>query len=284
MKLAIYSKIGNHLPASELCALLAEQGYHGLEWQTNQEGNVHPDRVLADARAADAAARQHGLESLCLAGYLRTSDTEQIEPQLAAAAEIGCPHVRIWAPGYRGNVPYQELFEGAPRDLERIAGVARHRGVRAVLEIHHGTIVPSAGLAYRLVEGHDPRDVGLIYDPDNFIREGREHWQMGLELIGPYLAYVQFKNASWVPGPDPSSPVAARRWICANADLEEGLVDWPAFLRVLHRRNYDGYLSNEDGRPVPLPARLGEDRDVITRLWREAGEPASAAPAAAPVG
>ena len=93
---------------------------------------------------------------------------------------------------------------------------------------------------------------------------------MGLELIGPYLAYVQFKNTSWVPGPDPASPVAARRWIRANADLEEGLVDWPAFLRVLHRLGYDGFLSNEDGRPVALPDRLAEDRDVITRLWRAA--------------
>jgi sugar phosphate isomerase/epimerase len=280
MKLAIFSKIGNHLPAPELCSLLAVHGYHGLEWQTNPEGHVHPDRLLADARAVDAAGRQHGLESLCLAGYLHTFEADQIETQLAAAAEIGCPHVRIWAPAYRGSVQYQELFEGARRDLERIAGIARRNGVRAVLEIHHGTIVPSAGLAYRLVEGTDPRDVGLIYDPDNFIREGRENWQMGLELIGPYLAYAQFKNASWVPGPDPSSPVASRRWICANADQEEGLVDWPAFLRVLRRRDYDGYLSNEDGRPVPLPARLVEDRDVITRLWRGAGEAAPAAAAA----
>jgi hypothetical protein len=104
MKLAIFSKIGNDLPAPQLCALLAELGYHDLEWQTNPEGRVHPDRLLPDTRAANAAACQHGLESLFLAGYLCISEADQIEPQLAAAAEIGCPHVRIWAPGYRGTV------------------------------------------------------------------------------------------------------------------------------------------------------------------------------------
>ena len=47
---AIFSKIGNDLPAPELCALLAEQGYHTLEWQTSPEGHVHPDRLLPGAR------------------------------------------------------------------------------------------------------------------------------------------------------------------------------------------------------------------------------------------
>jgi sugar phosphate isomerase/epimerase len=285
VRLAIFSKIGNDVPVPELCALLAEQGYHGVEWRTHPEGHVRPDHVLEDAKAAGAAARRHGLESLCLAGYCKTYEADQVEPQLAAAAEIGCPHVRVWPPAYRGNLPYQELFDGARRDLERIAGMARRHGVRAVLEIHYGNIAPSAGLMYRFVEGLDPRDIGLIYDPDNLTKEGHENWQMVLELIDPYLAYVQFRNSSSVPGPDPSSPAASRRWIRANADLEEGLIDWPAFLRVLRRLNYDGYLSNEDSRPVPLPARLAEDRDIIARLWREAGNgAAAAAPALARAG
>lgn len=272
MKLAIFSKIGNEVPVPRLCALLAEHGYSGVEWRVHPEGHVSQARVLEDVRAADDAARRHGLESICLAGYRKTFELEQIESELAAAAAIGCPHVRIWAPPYRGDVPYQELFDEARRDLERIASMARRHGVRAVLEIHFGTIAPGAGLMHRLVAGLDPRDVGLIYDPDNFNNEGHEHWQLGLELIGPYLAYVQFKNSAWVPGPDPSSPVASKRWTLANADLEEGLVDWPAFLRVLHQLAYDGYLSCEDGRPISLPAKLAEDGAIITRLWRETAQ------------
>ncbi len=212
MKLAILAKIGNDMPVPELCALLAEQGYHGVEWRTHPEGHVRLDHVLADARATGAAARRHGLESLYLAGYCKTYEADQMEPQLAAAAEIGCPHVHVWPPANCRSLPYQELFAGARRDLERIAGMACRHGVRAVLESHYGTIAPSAG-------------------------------------------------------------------------LEEGLIDWPAFLRVLHWRAYDGYLSNEDSRPVPLPARLAEDRDIVARLWRESGNgAAAAAPALARAG
>jgi sugar phosphate isomerase/epimerase len=269
MKLAIFSKIGDEIPLPQLCALLAEHGYSGVEWRVHPEGHVSPARVLDDARAADAAARRHGLESICLAGYRRTFEVEQIEAEIAAAAAIGCPHVRIWAPAYRGDVPYQELFDGARRDLECVVRTAQERGVRAVLEIHFGTIVPSAGLMHRLISGLDPSGVGVIYDPDNFVKDGREHWQLGLELLGPYLAYVQFKNSAWVPGTDPSSSSTSMRWTVAAMDLEEGLVDWPAFLGVLRRLGYDGYLSCEDGRPISLPAKLSKGRETITRLWRE---------------
>ncbi len=274
MKLAIFSKIGNDVSVPDLCALLAQHGYHGVEWRLHEEGHVRPSRIIEDARKADAAAREHNLESICLSGYLKTFDVDVMESQLATAAAIGCPNVRIWPPAYRGTVPYPQLFDTPRRELDCIAAMARRHGVRAVFEIHYGNIAPSVGLMSRLLQDHDPREVGVIYDPDNFTKEGQESWQMGLELIWPYLAYVQFKNSAWVPGPDPNSPVAAQRWSRVNADLEEGLVDWTVFFRVLHRLGYDGYLSNEDGRPVPLSQKLVEDHEIVTRLWQAAAKSA----------
>ncbi len=61
-----------------------------------------------------------------------------------------------------------------------------------------------------------------------------------------------------------------QRWRREYAPLEQGLVDWPAFIRLLRRRGYDGYLSNEDTRPVPLVERLTSARDSIIRLWNAA--------------
>lgn len=277
MKLAVFSKIGNHLPAAELCATLAEHGYQGVEWQVHPDGHILPDAVDAGAEKVAGEARRHGLESICLAGYLRLGDDDAVGAigrLLAAAAAIGCPNVRIWAPAYRGTTPYEALFSRARRELEAVADVARAHSVRAVVEVHFGTIVPSAGLMLRLLEGLDPHYVGVIYDPDNLTQEGLEHWQLGLELLGPFLAYVQFKNGAWAPAGPPGAD-GSQRWRREYVPLEQGLVDWPAFIRLLRRRRYDGYLSNEDTRPLPLAERLTAGRDAIVRLWNAA--PAGAA-------
>ena len=280
MKLAIFSKILNDLPVDTLCPLLKEHGYDGVEWQVNASGHVHPDWVQEDARVAADAARRHGLESLCLSGYLKLYEPDAIEAQLAAAGSVGCPHVRIWPPAYRGATPYQQMLDESRRHLETITRAARSHGTRAVMEIHYGNIAPSVGLMYRLVEGFDPRDVGLIYDPDNFTREGMEHWQLGLELLGPYLAYVQFKSSAWVQAFDEgTAPIKATagpaynpRWRRAAASLEDGMMSWPAFLRILQRRGYDGYLSSEDGRQLAPAEKLAQNRASITRYWRQAEE------------
>lgn len=277
MKLAVFSKIANHLSPADLCATLAEHGYRGVEWQVHADGHVPPGNVEAGAKRVADAARSHGIESLSLAGYLRLGDDDVVAPigrQLAAAASIGCPAVRIWAPAFRGSTPYETLLRRARRDLEAVADLARAHGVRAIIEVHFGTIAPSASLTLRLVEGLNPRHVGVIYDPDNLTQEGLEHWQLGLELLGPFLAYVQFKNAVWVPAAAPGTD-GWRHWRRDYVPLEQGLVDWPAFIRVLRHRQYDGYLSNEDTRPVPLTERLASGRDVISRLW-DAADPATA--------
>jgi len=272
MKLAVFSKIGNQLPPEDLCATLAQHGYHGVEWQVHPDGHILPEELDAGARRVAEAARSNGLESLCLAGYLRLGDdgaVTAIGKQLGAAAAIGCPNVRIWATAYRGTIPYETLFTQARADLKRVTHHAAAHGVRALVEVHFGTIVPSVSLTLRLLEGLDPKHVGVIYDPDNLTQEGLENWQLGLELLEPYLAYVQFKNAVWAP----AEKVAGdgwQRWRREYVPLDQGLVDWPAFVKLLRQMQYDGYLSNEDTRPLPLAERLTTGRDTILRLWNTA--------------
>ena len=105
--------------------------------------------------------------------------------------------------------------------LNAIAGYA----VKPVVETHFGTIAPSAALALRLVEHFSPQRIGVNFDPANMIIEGRESWQLGLELLGPYLDYVLAKNISWVKEGD--------RWRWQFASMEDGQVDWLEVARAL---------------------------------------------------
>jgi len=85
----------------------------------------------------------------------------------------------------------------------------------------------------------------VIYDPGNMVTEGYECTEMGLEILGPYLAHVHAKNGAWIhrddvaPGEHPWSPGIA-------SPLDEGIVEWKRILKALKDFGYDDYISFED--------------------------------------
>ena len=101
-----------------------------------------------------------------------------------------------------------------------------------------GNIVPSAGLARKLVEGLPSVDVGVIFDPGNMICEGYVDWDMSLDVLGEYLAHVHVKNSMWIKK-DTS-------WQFTWATKDEGMVNWSEVISTLKRHGYKGYLSVED--------------------------------------
>jgi sugar phosphate isomerase/epimerase len=112
--------------------------------------------------------------------------------------------------------------------------------VKAVVEIHHGTICPSASLTHRLVSGLDPELVGVIFDPGNMAREGFEDYRIGFELLGPYLAHVHLKNAAFEP------PEADGVWQHRWTPLEDGVVDFGSLFEALNASGYGGWFVVED--------------------------------------
>ena len=118
------------------------------------------------------------------------------------------------------------------------------------------------------VEHFDPTTIGVNYDPANLIIEGRESWQMGLELLGPYLDYVHAKNIAWVREQD--------RWRWIFASMTEGQVAWGEIISALRAVGYEGYISFENFFEVPVATTgfVGEDltqhattfRDIDQRL------------------
>jgi sugar phosphate isomerase/epimerase len=130
--------------------------------------------------------------------------------------------------------------------------------VKALVEIHHETIVPSASAARRFLDGFDPDAVGVIYDPGNMVWEGHEQYRLGLETLGPYLAHVHAKNSAWRQSGRRADGSLA--WQATWAPLDAGIVDQPQLVATLREVGYDGWISVEDFTTErPLMERVGEN-------------------------
>ncbi len=263
MKFSVQTAVLPELTREEVVEKLSRHGYDGVEWRLHEEYHIKPSEVLEKARDIRRLVRDHGLEVSCLMGYAPLEDIELQERVAQACAAMGCPRYRPGAVLYDGTRSYHDLFQETVDRLGRVIEAVSPYGVKPVIETHFGTIAPSVSLAHRLVRHFDPARVGINFDPANLVIEGREAWQLGLELIGPYLDYVHAKNVSWV------RENGVWRW--RFDAMDRGQVDWREVLRILKSVGYAGYVSFENFYKVPIRSRgyVGEDLSQREEAYRD---------------
>jgi len=274
MKYSVFTVMMPEYSPDETAKILGDMGFDGVEWRVERvvekghektsywgynRSTVDLATIVESAPKVKLLAERVGLEISCLATYLGVGQVEEARRAMRAARAMDCPYVRVGAPRYDGTRNYNELYEEAVDNVRKIEGIAREEGVTALLEIHMGNIMPSAGLAHRIVSNFDPDHVGVIYDPGNMVYEGYEQWKMGMELLGHYLRHVHVKNSAW-------SRERTGAWGAEAARLDEGIVDWKRVADDLRAIGYDGYLSLEDFSELDTLTKLKRDLAYLKSL------------------
>jgi len=260
MKLSVFTVVTPDLSPEELVQAAKAAGLDGIEWRykdipadakEEKPSFWRNNRCSIDPQASDEELERfrrltidNGLEVAALVPYLNACSLEETKDAFRAASMLGASMMRIGVPGYNKSVPYPILLEQAISYLRQVEPIARETGIKGLVETHHYTIAPSAGLAYRLVQDLDPDCIGVLFDPGNMVHEGYERFRMGLELLGPYLAHVHIKNAAWVP--NGLRPDGTKAWSSHWAGLQEGAVDFKELIEDLKSVGYKGYLGIED--------------------------------------
>lgn len=257
----------------------AALGYDGLKWRVVEDkgdrnkplfwsGNrtsMTATELIARAPELKAKAMALGLAMPSLGTYIDASNLDAVRLSMEAARAVGAKCLRISAGGYdpaKGG--YRELVSKARVQYAKVAALAKEHGVRAVIETHHGQLAPSVGKAMMILDGLDPAQVGIMWDPANQVYEGLENYRMAIELAGPYLAEVHVKNAKYV--------LDGLKWKATWAPVNAGIVDWPAVMEELQRAGYQDWVIFEDfSTELPLDERLAFNLSYFKKLVEPTG-------------
>jgi sugar phosphate isomerase/epimerase len=293
MKFSVFTASTPDWTPEEAVSHLSAQGWDGIEWRTTDQAEAPQPGFWAGNKATvpltglednlqrvATITRDAGLEFSGLGGYARCDNHADVDRMLAATAALGAGQVRVttlplgtaeWGGEKPSGIAYPVLFEAARRDFEWIAERAAHHGVKALVELHHRTITASASSARRLLEGLDPRHVGVIHDLGNLLIEGQEDYLPAFELLGDYLAHVHVKNAVWVNSgeTDESGAVIYRNeW----APLRSGQGSVLQYFKALAAFGYDGWVTVEDfSTELPLAERTTGNLDYLRSTAALAG-------------
>lgn len=253
MKISLFTVMLPDLTPEEAVPLIAAAGYDGIEWRVT---TVPPERqheepsfwgnnvctlapTEADAQRGGELARAHGLDLPTLGTYINLWDLDGVEAAMQFARRAGASCIRVGV-GRTGTAAFADLFRQTRAFLTEVEQLAQNYNVKALVETHHETIAASASATFRLLEGRDPRWMGVIYDPGNMVKEGYEDYRNGVELLGDYLAHVHVKNAAY------HRPNADGVWQSHWSPMEDGVVDFGQLFAVLVAAGYDGWIGIED--------------------------------------
>lgn len=255
---------------------IKEFGYDGVEWRVldqepstahstfwnNNQATLPLQTLVKDAPKWKALSDGAGLEVPSLGTYVSCDEPEAVDLAMRGAAAMGVKQLRVRVSGYDGLEPFLPIWERNQAQYKDVAALAKQHGVKALVELHHRSITPSASAGRRFVDGFDPVHVGVIHDVGNMVYEGFETPRLGLEVLGPYLAHVHIKNSRWFP--EKYNTDGSVSWKCDAAQVHKGVIDMRQLLTALHGVGYDGWIGLED---FSLERQLDDRlRDNLTYL------------------
>ncbi len=282
MKYAIFTvSIPEYRPEVAV-AKVKEAGYDGIEWRViDQDPEATTggfwSRNLAtlpfstfeqDAPAWRALTAEAGLEMPSVGTYVSCDEPDAVEAAMRGAEALGVAQLRVRVPGYDGLAPFRPLWDTAREQYKDVVALAKKHDVKALVELHHRSIVPSASAARLFLGDLDPAYVGVIHDAGNMVHEGYETHRMSLEMLGPYLAHVHVKNARWFP--EKYNEDKSVGWKCDWAPVHKGIVNMRDLFRALRAVGYDSWVGLEDfSSERPLADRLVENLEYLKKIDAE---------------
>ncbi|MGC8552497.1 MAG: sugar phosphate isomerase/epimerase family protein [Phycisphaerae bacterium] len=272
----ICSIILPELSPDELIEHVAQAGFEGIEWRVaapaaahgphtywnNNRATLAPEALAGELPRLMQLAAAHGLATCAISPYYTCLEPASVESVMAAMPAGSGMNVRVTAPNYDASRNYNTQFAAARSGFAHIARLAQRYGVRACLEQHQGSLTPTASACVRMVDGLNPKYIGVIIDPGNTVVEGYENFCMAVEMPGPYLAEVHIKNAMRVK----TDNDGRQRWGVKWDSLAAGMADLHELRLALHKNNFSGWLLLEDFSERPATQRLAEGREVMQWL------------------
>jgi sugar phosphate isomerase/epimerase len=231
------------LSIADVCREVSALGFDGLDLTMRPGGHVKPENAemgLAEARqVADAAKLSIPMATTAV----KAADSPHAEEVFAAAAHYGVRKLKL---GYWRYQPFGTLvkqLDEARRQLESVVKLGQKYHVLPCVHVHSGDILSNGGPAtYLILKDFAPTVVGAYVDSMHMVAEGGiSGWQMGLDLLAPWIALVGLKNFRFIE--EGRDAKGQQRFRAQKTPLADGQAPIPEFMAHIQQLKYDGIVS-----------------------------------------
>lgn len=241
-----YVLFTDNLNAYKVPALLAEAkkiGFDGLDLTLRPGGHVEPENAEAGLAEANRAADEAGMTIPMATTAITDADSPHAEKVFAAAAHYGARRLKLGYWHYQGFGTLAKQIDVAKARLERIVKLAERWNVLPCIHVHSGGVLANGGaMTYLLLKDFKPGQAGAYVDPMHMAVEGGlSGWEMGLDLLAPWVALCAVKNFRWKEtGRDDKGQM---RYGVEYVSVADGQAPIPEFMARLKQTGFNGVVS-----------------------------------------
>lgn len=260
-RIALFSACLPGWDARRVIDIAVSLGLSTVEWAIGPREAIESPEA---GRQIRELCERAGLRSVGLS--VQDHEVTLATPHLASryvdlAVVLGAPHVRLFAPSYKGGSLRRE--QQRVRDgLDCVIDIAAPQGLAVLVETSPTTLAPAPDFAAVLVEQHPPQRAGVLYDPGNMAIEGSLAPGLTVGRLGRHLRHVHVKNVAWFRH--------GGTWRWCYDTLAAGLLDWREILQTLATARYEGSFAIDHLSGKPTPALLRTESDHLRSLVAEA--------------
>ena len=243
MKYVLFTDNLADLKIERVCREARQRGFDGLDLTLRPGGHVLPRNAETGLSHAHQVAMREKVEIPMASTAINGTDSPFARDVIAACAHYGVRQIKL---GYWRYEPFGSLLkqiDTARRKLEGIIKLTSRFGIQPCVHVHSGQILANGGsILYLILKDFDPRTVGAYADPMHMTVEGGlSGWEMGLDLIAPWVSLVGVKNFVWKPNGRDEHGQARFRPV--YTPLADGQAPLPGFVARLKELKYDGTVS-----------------------------------------
>ena len=222
---------------ADLCQIVAETGFDGIELTVRPGGHVLPEKVEDDLPRVVEEAQKSGIKILMITTTISSPNDAFSHRILKTAQEQGIKCYRMGGMSYAPDISVERNMEDFKARFRDLQAINQEYGIHGAYQNHAGGTRFSASIwdLWLVLKDLDSQWIGCQYDSRHAQLEGGAWWPLGMELLSPYIHTTVVKDFKYLPD--------GKNLKVQNCPIGEGAVDFEKHFELVNKFSIGGPIS-----------------------------------------
>lgn len=205
--LYLFTKVLQWVPLEDLPKVVQDMGFNGIDIAVRSNGHFQVKDLKEKLPKLVSGCASLGMQTPILTTELLADHIPQMEEFVKTISGEGVVDFRMGWIKYKTKNVLEEL-NGFNQQLKELAELHQKHQVQGHYQNHAGNGVGGSvwELLY-LLDGIDPRHIGIQYDLRHATVEGYKSWEAGFEVIRDRITTLDIKDFKWKDSSGKDVPV-----------------------------------------------------------------------------